>query len=323
MKAAIVGDIHLADRPPSIRTESYAEDILEKLSYIVQKTKELDCDVLVLNGDVFHIKSPSRNSHRLVQSTAEILTSVGIPVEIVPGNHDLSNDRLESLKSQPLGTLAKAKGINLLIGPQRDGLPLFGLPYLHDWVIELPKWMRKYTTWADQQKAEDFEFYPLMATHAPIFPVGEDPPYEYIGSDDWARMMINGDCTYGHIHDPHGAYCPVEDVAVTMINYGAISRGSLHEATLKREPAFGVWEGPGKVTRYPIPVRPVEAVFRMAEKVDVDEKQERAEQFLSAVGQTTLERLSIEEVIAKADAADLKPETRTLVKRLLEEAMAK
>jgi DNA repair exonuclease SbcCD nuclease subunit len=47
---------------------------------------------------VFHIKTPTRNSHALVQRTGEVLTSAGLPVLIVPGNHDLSNDRLDSLK---------------------------------------------------------------------------------------------------------------------------------------------------------------------------------------------------------------------------------
>lgn len=234
----LVGDIHIADNPPSMRTDTYMEDILAKLSFATQKAAESDCDAIVLAGDVFHIKTPTRNSHRLVQRTGEVLTSAGIPVLIVPGNHDLSNDRLDSLGRQPLGTLTKMEGIELLIGPHPT-LPIFGLPYLHDWVGELPKWMERYRMWCKEKNSEDFGFRPLMVTHAPIFPPGEDPPYEYIGGDDWARMMENGAVYSGHIHDPHGAY---KVGGVWFCNMGAISRGSLHEKTLKRVPRVSIWD---------------------------------------------------------------------------------
>lgn len=320
MKFALVGDVHLADKAPSLRTETYAQDILAKLQHIVDTAKAEGCAAIVQNGDMFHIKSPVRTSHQLVQSTAEVLTSAGLPVIIVPGNHDVSNDRMESLRKQPLGTLAKATGIELLMGPHKE-FPLFGIPYLHDWGLLLPRHMDRYRKWADANRADSDDFWPLLVTHAPIFPPGEDPPYEYISGEDWATMMENGDCSYGHIHDPHGAYKPAPGFNVTLSNFGAISRGSLHEATLKRKPAFAIWDGtPGGFTRHEIPHRPVEAVFRMEEKEDVDEKQERAAKFLDAVGSTTLERLSLEQVAHRAHEAQIRPATRQLVLKLLEDA---
>lgn len=315
-----VGDIHIADRPPSLRTETYADDILAKVEYIVAYAKKIGADAILLLGDVFHLKSPVRTSHGLVKRLANALTAAGIPVIIVPGNHDVSNDRMESLARQPLGMLAEVEGIELLMGPH-ETFPIYGIPYLNDWHGLLPHYMNKYTKWADEKRVEDEGFWPLLITHAPIFPVGEDPPYEYVGSDDWVELQQNGDCAYGHIHDPHGVYRPSDSWNVTMCNYGAISRGSLHEATLKREPAFGTWDGtPGGFERHLIPVRPVEAVFRLAEKEDIDEKQERAGAFLEAVGSTSLERLSLEEVAAKAEQANLRPATKGLVLKLLEDA---
>lgn len=316
-----IGDIHLADRPPSIRTETYTEDILDKLRAAVTLAVKEKVDAIISAGDVFHIKTPTRNSHALVQRTGEVLTSAGLPVLIVPGNHDLSNDRLDSLKKQPLGTLTKMHGIDLLIGPHKE-LPVFGLPYLHDW-SELPKWMAAYRKWADARKSENFEFWPLMVTHAPIFPMGEEPPYEFISADDWYGLMENGDCYYGHIHDPHGAYAANGgEGRPTMCNNGAISRGSLHEATLKREPKVTVWDddaGPyGPWKTLPLPFRPAEAVFRLKEKEDVDEKNTRVEEFLESVGRTSLDGLSIEEVHAQARTRGLKPRTLALIENLLE-----
>jgi len=321
VKALLIGDIHLADRPPSIRTETYTEDILDKLRAAVKIAVERGVAAIISAGDVFHIKTPTRNSHALVQRTGEVLTEAGIPVLIVPGNHDLSNDRLDSLKKQPLGTPAKMNGIELLIGPHKE-LPIFGLPYLHDWQ-DLPKWMKAYKIWADKQKGNDWDFRPLMVTHAPIFPPGEEPPYEFISGDEWAGLMEVGDCYYGHIHDPHGAYVPDSSLPVTMCNNGAISRGSLHEATLKREPHVTIWDTEvnsafDRFGKVPLPFRPAEAVFRLKEKEDVDEKTNRVEEFLESGGRTSLDGLSIEEVHAQARTRGLKPRTLSLIEELLE-----
>lgn len=319
VKALLIGDIHLADRPPSIRTETYPEDILTKLEAAGKIAVEQGCEAIVSAGDVFHIKTPTRTSHALVQRTAEVLTAPGLPVLIVPGNHDMSNDRIESLRKQPLGTLCKAKGIDLLVGPHPE-FPLFGIPYLHDWVL-LHKWLDRYKRWANENKGEDFHFWPLVVTHAPIFPPGEVPPYEYIDGAEWAALQEVGDCYYGHIHDPHGAYTPASGIPVTMCNNGAVSRGSLHEATLKREPKVTVWDSEVKphFEAHPLPFRPVEAVFRLREKEDVDEKTSRVEEFLSSVGQTTLDGLSLEEVFHRAQEAGLRERTRSLIGEILEE----
>lgn len=319
-RVAVVGDVHVSDRPPSIRTDTYTDDILAKLKFIVQTSVDQGCHVILFNGDVFHIKTPTRNSHALVQRVGAVMTASGLPVLITPGNHDLSNDRLDSLPRQPLGTLARMTGIDLLIGGHSE-FPLFGLPYLHDWESELPKWMHKYHKWADARKAEQFDFWPLMSTHAPIFPAGQEPPYDFISAPEWAEMMDRkGDCTYGHIHDPHGVYKPLDHSETQMFNFGAISRGSLHEATLKRKPHFAVWDSDDRsCVAIEIPHRPIEAVFRMHIKEDVDEKNTRVEEFLESVGKTTLEGLSIEEVIHQAQVRGLSDRTRNLVTQLLEE----
>lgn len=316
--AILIGDVHLADGPPSSRTEDYTEDILAKVQWIVEEAARLKVDAIVQDGDLFHIKTPTRNSHRLVQRTGEILTSANIPVLITPGNHDISNDRIDSLSRQPLGTLAKFPGIDLLMGPHEE-FPLFGIPYLHDWGTELPLWMSKYREWCTSKKIEDIDFWPLMVTHAPIFPPGENPPYDFIASEDWAMMMENGDCVYGHIHDVHGIYKPNPEYPVTMVNNGAISRGSLHEATLKRKPQVTLWEGRmGKYTPIPVPHRPAEAVFRLKEKEDVDERNSRAEEFLREIGTTTLDGLSMEEVGHIARERGLSPRTLTLIEDLIQ-----
>ena len=321
-RALLIGDIHLADRPPSIRTETYTDDILTKLEEAVDLAYETECMVIVLAGDVFHIKAPSRTSHKLVQRTADILTKHKIPVLIVPGNHDMSNDRIESLEKQPLGTLAKVEGIDLLICHD-DRFPwVYGVPYLANYEEDLPGWATAYRMYTDEQKAKDFDYWPLLVTHAPIFPSGEEPPYDYINASDWAAMFERGHTYFGHIHDPNGAFT---EGGMTFCNQGAISRGSLHEKTLKREPAVTVWDPfEGGFMRLPLKkVKPVEEVFFLADKQEVDDRQERLSEFLGAIGNTQLEVVGTEEVIAHAESLGLNSKTLQVIKECVEIASTK
>lgn len=312
MRATLVGDVHLADRPPSIRRETYLEEILAKLEFAVEHANETQADALIQAGDLIHVKAPSRTSHALVQKCIDVLSRAEMPVLIVPGNHDMSNDRIESLPKQPLGTVGKAPGIDLLMGGHPT-LPIFGIPYLWDFPTLLPGRTKKWHEWRGDR--EDV----LLVTHAPIFPPGETPIYDFIAAEDWAKLQKVGACYYGHIHDPHGTY---EVGGVTFCNQGAISRGSLHEATLKRKPAITDFED-GTFIRVEVPHKPASEVFRLKEKEDVDQRQGRVTEFLDGVEQTTLEVLTVEEVVAHAEQMGLKQRTLEELRDCIEEVSSR
>lgn len=314
MRVLLVGDIHLSDRPPSIRTEAYADQIFAKLEYTVGLREELKADAVVWAGDVFHIKAPSRTSHYLVQRTATLGKSYGVPWLIVPGNHDMQHDRLESLDRQPLGVLYRAGAIPLIGEQEVAGETLYGVPYLQQWSdlrIALRGWREGSAR--------------LLVTHAPIFPPGETVPYEFIDAEDWGRQMERpGHVYYGHIHDLHGAY---ETENATFCNQGALSRGSLHESTLRRKPAVTLVEtdedGAIAFTRYEVPHLPAEEVFTLAEHRDDEARQERLDEFLSSVEGTTLRGLSVEAVLEHVKTMDLDEATLREVVECIEEAASK
>jgi hypothetical protein len=315
MRALIVNDPHLSDRPPSIRTETYAEDILTKLRYTADIAEMGRVDAVVWSGDIFHIKAPTRTSHALVQQVADVIREYHRPVFIVPGNHDVQNDRLESLDRQPLGVLFKA-GAYPLVGEvsvkvRTDTFTvrqsIFGIPWLADWKRDLPRYME---LWRKSSAT-------LMVAHAPIVPPGVTKPYEVIDAADWAAMMQphKGDVAYGHMHDADGAYEVVNDILewqAVFCNYGAVSRGSLHESSMTRVPTVALYsteripdaelltlDNPLEATFRPIvvPYRPADEVFRLADKAIADDKTDRLDEFLESIGRTTLDSVSVEGVI--------------------------
>lgn len=307
MRGLLVGDIHLSDRPPSLRTEDYVHQIIEKLLFTVKLAEEQKAMFVAWAGDVFHLKAPTRTSHWLVQQVAQIGQSYHVPWLIVPGNHDVQHDRLESLDRQPLGVLFQAGAICLdgEVSVWEDET-VFGVPWLKDWRTELPAYMER---WRESSA-------PLMVTHAPIVPPGVDKPYEVIDARDWARLMQphKGDVYYGHMHDPDGVYEVTNEVLewqAIFSNEGGLSRGTLHETSLARKPAVTLYdtdrpwaedqvipENPFPFQRIEVPHLPAEAVFRLVQKIADEVKEERLDEFLESLGETTLEALSVEKVIA-------------------------
>jgi DNA repair exonuclease SbcCD nuclease subunit len=289
MRLLLIGDVHLSDTPPSVRTDSYADDILAKLEWIVDTANRSKVDWIVQLGDLFHIKTPSRTSHALLQRTAQVLEQSRVWTWVVPGNHDMRHDRLDSLSSQPLGTLALSPDVWLLDGQAGE---IYGIPYTED--------LEKFQAELDKAKSRRIK---LIAAHAAIFPPGVHPPYPHWNAD---QLDTHGTpLAYGHIHEPHGFY---EVNGTWFCNNGAISRGSLHEETLNREPAVTIFDdsvGGNPFTSIPVPFKPAEQVFRLAEHQEERAKAARLDDFLRSVGGVSLTSLSLEQIIDHVRQGDL------------------
>jgi predicted phosphodiesterase len=312
MKVMCIGDIHLSDNPPAWCTDDYLEDLFVILEHSVDKAYALGVDAVVWAGDVFHHKAPSRNSHAMVQRAIALIASYHCPVYIVPGNHDLANSRKESIfTTQPLGTLLRA-GAELLDG-WADGFPLYGVPWLGKFTDEsVSEALRSYR---EDGEVEDA----LVVAHAPIFPPGQENPFECYKAVDWAAAMGNtGSCYYGHVHEAHRVY---EAGGVTFANMGAISRGSLSEADRDRSIKVCVWEqGWNGFTEVDLPYRPADEVFRVMEARAVKDAQGRLEDFLSAVGEVRLEISGPESVVEYVNGMDVDDDVRQMVVELVREA---
>lgn len=313
----LVGDIHLADRPPSSCTATYLEDLFALLEQTVVIEDRFECDATIWAGDVFHVKAASRNSHKMVQRTIEIGKQYKAWL-IVPGNHDMEHDRIDSLAKQPLGTLFKAGAVPCVgnITPT-----LYGVPWQQDWAEFRPPMC---------------ESNELVVAHAPLYPAALRPPHdEYVSMAWWASQQRGGSVYYGHVHDLHGVTRErdpdTEDQLydVWFCNQGALTRGSLHEDNLLRKVAVTIWdpelltierkpgeEGPFK--RIELEHRPASEVFRLSDVKAVKDAKLRLDEFVEAVGSTVVDRVTTESVLAAA-SAKLTDTGQKLVKHLLEQ----
>jgi hypothetical protein len=320
MRFLLIPDVHLSDRPPSSCTDTYEDDLFDLLRQAAAFAPH--CEAVIFAGDLFHIKAPSRTSHRLVQRTMEAIRAFGIPAWIVPGNHDMSNDRLDSIHlSQPLGVLIRSGVLRLLDGWMVDprdsqAMPVYGVPWLQHWT--------------DAAVSEALAGYQmastpgLVVTHAPLYPPGQELKWEHYPALEFAEAMGGkGFCFYGHVHEPHGAWPIVpSNQGVVFCNNGALSRGSLHEYNLERQVGVTVWDSEtGSFDFVPLQARPASEVFRLKEHEEAVTMEGRLDEFLAGVAATQLEVVSIEAITEHLKAQDgWGPPEQALAEELLADA---
>jgi DNA repair exonuclease SbcCD nuclease subunit len=314
-KVLLMGDIHLRDRPPRNCTETYLEDILEILDYTAKLETALDLDAVVWAGDIFDVKSPSKNSHRLVLKAIEAVKKYR-RLLIVTGNHDISNDRLETVRSQqPLGVLFEA-GAEELDGWDPLGLPLFGVPWQQDW-FEEGTLERVFAPFINESSPAS-----LAITHAPIYPseMIHSLQFEALRPDLIAHAMGNrGHLYYGHIHEDHGIFT---EHGVTFANPGAISRGSLTEYNQERSVKADLWTPEDGFFEIDLPHKPANEVFVLERALQAKEKIIDDEKFLQEVGSTRLEISSTAGIISHIQGLEIEPEIKKTAIDLLEEQNA-
>jgi predicted phosphodiesterase len=300
-KYLCVNDIHATRRPPSNCTDSYWPDLADLLAQTTVLAAARDVAGVIWAGDVFHHKAPSRTDHGLVQDLICIIKAYLCPVWVVPGNHDIQHDRLDSIETtQPLGVLFRtcATPLEGWDGPDEDSrLDLYGVPWQQEWSEQ-----RVSDALADWRS----ETYgcSLVVTHAPIYPPGREPGYEgaeFTPASWWADAMGNqGYLLYGHIHEPHGVW---RHKGVTFCNFGALSRGSLDEYNLRRQVGVTIWDTDAPPERafecVALDAKPAEEVFRLRRHDEAKAVERSFSAFLAGVDTVTLGLLSVEAVIAR------------------------
>ena len=332
----LVGDIHLMDRPPRSATESYVDDLFDLVAWTFDYAAQEGIRTVVWAGDVFHHKQPSRTSHALLLRLVLILRRArkrGIETWIVVGNHDISNDIIDSVhKKQPLGILFES-GLAHELDGWHDTLPIFGIPWQQRWLHEntVEDAFLRYRTALGMEETdapgESSMVEPpeqtLVVTHAPIYPPDqvENVPFETLHAEDVASAMRGrGNVYYGHIHEDHGFF---KVGGVIFGNVGALSRGSIHEYNLERDVQVATWSPTEGFENIVVPIAKAAGdVFRIDEVVHQRSENLTRAAFLADIGSRTLEVADRANVIGEIQGMpNLTPKVRDRAIRILEEVV--
>lgn len=263
-----VTDIHLADRTPGRRRDNYKEAILNKLQYASQLTNKVR-GVCICGGDVFHRKAPSQNSHSLVEASTNVFRSFpGECVYGVVGNHDFSEDNIETLPKQPLGVLIAAgvyRSITepVLFTPRDESIEVMviGFDYKDtETTLEALESVKLHIS--------SFTGYKVAVIHQVGRP-GEDGDFfgeKTIGYNSLTKYGFDI-VLWGHDH----SRVDLKKVGNTYhLHYGSLSRASLSTDEVDRPvvvPVISFSKDGIKIVEKEIPVTPLEACFNVADTV--------------------------------------------------------
>ena len=100
-----IGDTHLKAQAPVSRKDQYPTAILDKLEYLASSVNVENCGTFILLGDVFDSPVTSLPYLATVINTFKKIADKGVNAYTIVGNHDIKNNRMDSLQSTALGIL--------------------------------------------------------------------------------------------------------------------------------------------------------------------------------------------------------------------------
>lgn len=270
-RAITFTDVHLADRNPGARIDSYRDAILGKLEQARDFCVQKKADVAICGGDLFHIKTPTKNSHYLVAQTIAILKSFPCPVYSVYGNHDLRQDNISTLPSQPFYTVMKSGAIEYLTEALFDNgkVRLFGMDYVNEPEDD------------DFNKENNGEKVQICVAHVNASSKFDDLFGERVYRYQDLCKTSPDIFVFGHYHPDQGIEV-LEDTH--FINVGSLCRGSLKMDELSRIPNLGYIEIDDdsniRCEKLPLKVAPSSEIFDLELKAKEDVEQKELERFI-------------------------------------------
>lgn len=111
MKILHITDSHATVKAPASRRDIYYVAFLKKMYELKYVIKQEGINIILHTGDLFHTPNVS---DKFTGILAEIIKSYGIPMYVVPGNHDIEGHTIDTLDQTKLGLLAKTGVIKIL-----------------------------------------------------------------------------------------------------------------------------------------------------------------------------------------------------------------
>lgn len=320
-------DVHISDKNPRARLDNYKETILGKILQAKDHCIAVKADAALIAGDLFNLKNPAKNSHRLNQDLIKVFKQFPCPIYMIEGNHDLTANRLESLEEQPLGVLFADKTLHQLrhevIVKNGHSVSLVGIPYDENLDIDTLK-IPKNEGYISQ--------ICLMHTHAGVMSgtIFNDRLWGY---DELATLSPNV-FVIGHYHIDQGVQ-EYEKNNKYFVNIGSMCRGSLSEDNIEHEPQVGhiriTFKGKEHpdcgtyydVTSIKLKVRPANEIFDLVKKEEEKKESEEIKNFVEKLASEALTTTSSdkdEDISNRIEHMDLTKAVKERTLHYLQEA---
>jgi DNA repair exonuclease SbcCD nuclease subunit len=301
IKIVLFGDSHLGyDLPihPRIQRRRRGEDFFANYQFILDFARRNKVDLVIHSGDLFYrSKVPSLIVDRAYESLFQV-ASRGIPIYIVPGNHERS--RLPEhlyLAHDNIRVFDRPTTYTQQVGQQR--IALSGFPFTREVKREFPRLLRQ-TGWEETQAEVHF-----LCTHQ-TFEGAQVGPVDFTfreGPDNIPPEWVPDQFTAvlsGHIHRAQQLTKTLsgEQLTAPVIYPGSIERTSVAERfEAKSFKMIHLWWEKGKyfqeVETHPLPTRPMVKVTVPVEDFPPDQVLVHIQGQLSLLKQDAVVRVEL------------------------------
>ena len=281
------GDIHISDTNPRSRKDNFKETILGKLDQLKNLSNKMKADAVLLTGDIYNIKFPTKNSHDLNRELIELFKKFKCPVYAIPGNHDLTADDLDTLPEQPISVLFASGYVKNLkheiLSKKELKVSLVGIPFQKQ--LDLGNL---------QIPSKEDAVAQICLMHIYAGPDAGNLFKERLYG--YSELSVLGPDAFviGHYHVDQGIQWLDKKC---FVNLGSISRGSQSDENLNHIPKFGILKisDTGLITAETslITIKPSDEVFDLKKREDEKKEGQEIQKF-------------VEHLVAEATATDLK-----------------
>jgi DNA repair exonuclease SbcCD nuclease subunit len=247
---------------------------------------KLKADGAIIAGDLYNLKKPARNSHRLNQDLIKEFGQFECPIYMIEGNHDLTGNQLDSLEEQPLGVLFADKTLiqlrHEIVEKNGDKISLVGVPYQEG--LDLSSLNLPSKEGCASQICAMHLYAGLKSGY--LF---QDRLYGY---DELAELSPDV-FVIGHYHIDQGIYKEGEKY---FVNIGSMSRGTLSDEDIEHHPQIGyikiTVDGPRttyKLQPIRLKIRPASEVFDIEKREEEKKELKEIEKFVEKLATETEE----------------------------------
>jgi len=305
-------DPHFTAYNPSSWKVSYYDELEKTIKSLFHYANTELVDGIVWAGDIFHLKSPSRNPLWFMTKIIQLMREAPCPNLGIAGNHDLKFGSLEGLEGQPLELLMEAGVYHLLdqkpwiFSVAGFEVEVAGKSYEHGRAVEPhfetnAKWkMSVGHFWFGKQTGTLFG--------------------EQIYGPDHLVKWKSDIYLIGHHHDDQGIvrrdnkqYCSV----------GSVTRTGSHRNDLERRPSAVLMS----FTENAVDIQPIRVLHRpMSELIDMDRREqvmkekEEIDNFIETLKEGTIGTMDPDKVLSELD---LPEEVREKTREYLDKAEVK
>lgn len=274
-------DIHISSVNPSSRKGNFEQDVYGKLEQIKAIGDKVEANFFICAGDLFNLKAPMRNPHALNSRLINLFRSFPAPIYATEGNHDLRQDSYETFDEQPLNVIYAS---DALIQARNIRKTVNGISFR---IRSIP--FQEEPDLATIERANDDVDVSIFILHLYATLDGGMLFKTKLFSYSEIAQLKDDVFVLGHYHVDQGIEILTEQGKPQhFVNVGSITRGTLSDEDVSRQPKVGVItvkKENGKISIehmiVKLKVKPVEEVFDLVVHEREKKEQKEAQEFVS------------------------------------------